>query len=285
MSAENPGKFDQEYLNYRNTDVAERISRAADFIGLIRNHVGIIYGPTFNVSTSNPSLHLNLDLLSENIDPSKRGHVVSRFYLIARSEGGEVLGMRGTQLTRGWNGLAGGGEVMTLPKIPGTGTVLELTNLFLIQNFVNLKGRDLTYTIDPAITRRLEQIAEMSESGFHYLERLSYFELYQRKYEEYRCWLTLFGNQGLLGLTNRQRTFSPSGTPIDLLAYQSISLDRKYIVTQTGRKLIQPVITDMESVEDREAFQTSREKDFVEVALPQLEEIASHKNDNWRIRQ
>lgn len=284
MSAEDTAKYDQEYQNYRRFDVAERLFRAMPYLDSVLNSGKAVFGPIFNVQTSDTNHNLIVDLISKGLVAagSSSAQDAASYFLVAKTTKGEVVGLRKTSLYDFGEYMDGSGEVMTLPVVPGTGSALELVNILIVQQEANLRNKPIIYTVDPANPKRLEEVASLIDGSFHYKEKLRYFELYQRKLEEFKRWSALFGNNGILGFTDWIRRFEASSQSLALGEYVSINLGRSYEETAEGRRLVQPIVEGLEK-SDEFTDQSITEQIFRNSVLPQLEEIASPKNNSWKI--
>ncbi|KKR78360.1 MAG: hypothetical protein UU23_C0001G0124 [Candidatus Curtissbacteria bacterium GW2011_GWA1_40_9] len=263
-------RFDQEYINYRTVDVAERIHRTGILLNNFLVTDSVEFDNKYNTTTSEGT--------AITIDVFKSKSVYPYFFMIASSSG-QVFGMRTTRLSEELLHTNADGEIMVLPKLRGVSTALELVNSMTLQADANLRNKPVVYQADPANLRRLAQIGEMAEGAFHYQERLSYYELYQRKEKEHQRWLALYGNDGLCGFNDFQRQVAPDLSLQKLPNGSIVKLGREYVQSESGRRLIKPTVIEIQKWNHNDDELARLE----ELILPQLRDISRLRHNPWQI--
>ncbi|MGB4965674.1 MAG: hypothetical protein WBO77_01020 [Microgenomates group bacterium] len=261
-------EYDKAYEAYRRRDVGERTKRLTGELKSSLAEGRVHFGPVFHVQTSRGQA-ISISTLKSERSHTSAGTSLrnTRYYLIAQDSDGKVLGLRKTDLRDLATGIESDGEVMTLPDVPGVASTIELTNLFILQNEANTRGRSIVDKGDPANLRRLASLEDMaSESDEHW-------ELYQRKLEESNRWSHLFGPEGTYGYNDEYRlTFEPNrAAQITMDILGAVILNRVDREIDGGRRIMEPVVSSVTAAQPD--YQKQNLMSFNQNIIPQLEGI------------
>jgi len=212
-------------------------------------HARVTLGPTYHTSTTQGDL-LRIHTLSiETKDPNDILHRQRvSYYLIALSETGEIVGHRyGSfpkdslvlRLARGEkNSEIFKSVIATAQRKKGLAIPIDLVHMDYLQRQADVQGVEITWRIDNANKRTLERIREIygetpTEEESAHLQELE---------QEQQRWQRVWGENGLLGIQNGEKTFYPASRRKSAMKPDNIILTRREIGnTVVGEATEQPI--------------------------------------------